>query len=298
MWFKLPVRRSYFFIVLNDMGVLTYFTVGGLLFLLSLPKLYKFLGSHRHHIPKNSRNYHIQEIKALADCHETAAVLTDLIHNDGADSWPPFANHACTTWPEALLPYKEIYLEISSLLPQETPSLDDEVNKIRIADFRSNFRRLLRDRVDLTQVKRLLEASDSGQWDLFPRDTYNAFYCCIAWSRHAYRWATIPVVRVAQLETVVDLPKELAEPWTYLQRHFGCTSQSGNNTSNLVLNFDVKGRYVFKINTGMSRMVLLAEEAFARIFYDVELLVSLTSLVYVARSSAFLIITHEGLILI
>jgi hypothetical protein len=40
--------------------------------------------------------------------------------------------------------------------------------------------------------------------------------------------------------------------------------------SNLVLNFETKGRYIYKINTGMSDLVTTGEEAFARIFYDVE----------------------------
>jgi hypothetical protein len=59
-------------------------------------------------------------------------------------------------------------------------------------------------------------------------------------------------------------------PWVHLQRHFGCPSESGNNTSNLVLNFDAHGHYVYKINTGMATAITNGEEAFARIFYDVE----------------------------
>lgn len=42
--------------------------------------------------------------------------------------------------------------------------------------------------------------------------------------------------------------------------------------SNLVLNFDTEGRHIHKINTGMSPLVVRGEEAFARIFYDVEVL--------------------------
>jgi len=42
--------------------------------------------------------------------------------------------------------------------------------------------------------------------------------------------------------------------------------------SNLVLNFDTRGSYVYKINTGMSQKHLMSKEAFARIFHDVELL--------------------------
>ncbi|KAI1082078.1 hypothetical protein F5B20DRAFT_588167 [Whalleya microplaca] len=241
----------------------------------------KFLTSRRTYESENnhwlagggelSKDQRLQDIEALADRHETAAALATLIHTDGAGSWPPRANHDTSTWPEALRPYKEIYLELAPLIPKETVSLDDEVNTAHILDFRSQFRRLLRN-VDLAKVKQLLEAADAGQWDVFPRDVYNAFYCCIASSRHAYRWATIPVVRVAQLETIVDFPIQLEEPWSYLQRHFGCTSQSGNNMSNLVLNFDISGKHVYKINTGMSESITSGEEAFGRIFYDVEML--------------------------
>ncbi|KAI0381402.1 hypothetical protein F5Y04DRAFT_280934 [Hypomontagnella monticulosa] len=214
----------------------------------------------------------LENIKEIADSHETAAVLAELIRTDGAGSWPPRANHSHSTWPAALRPYREIYLELAPLLPKESPSLDDEVNETLITSFRTRFRKLLHDRVDLDQVQQLLRAADAGRWDVFSRDVYNAFYCCIASSRHAYRWGTIPVVRAAQLEKVVDLPIELEDTWTYLQRHFGCQSQSGNNTSNLVLNFDTNGQHIYKINTGMSDLVTSGEEAFGRIFYDVETL--------------------------
>lgn len=222
---------------------------------------------------ESTRSHLLDNIKSLADSHETAAVLEKLVRTDGAGSWPPRANHTHSNWPAALRPYREIYFELAPLLPKEAPSLEDEINMARITNFRFQFKELLRDRVDLHQVRQLLEAASAGRWDVFPRDVYNAFYCCIASSRHAYRWGTIPVVRTAQLEKVIDLPVELEDTWTYLQRHFGCQSQSGNNTSNLVLNFDTNGEHIYKINTGMSELVLSGEEAFGRIFYDVETLV-------------------------
>ncbi|ORY19134.1 hypothetical protein BCR34DRAFT_609764 [Clohesyomyces aquaticus] len=40
--------------------------------------------------------------------------------------------------------------------------------------------------------------------------------------------------------------------------------------SNLVLNFDPEGTYTYRINTGMPDKVTSDEEAFARIFYNVE----------------------------
>lgn len=90
------------------------------------------------------------------------------------------------------------------------------------------------------------------------------------------RWATIPVVRVAQLEQVVDLPDELLVPWQLLQQHFGCESHSGNVTSNILLNFDDSGAYIFRINPQLSHTIRSTEENFFRIFRDVELHVGAT----------------------
>lgn len=45
------------------------------------------------------------------------------------------------------------------------------------------------------------------------------------------RWATIPVVKVAQAEKIVDFPQELDAPWPFFQRNFGVTADSGNKYS-------------------------------------------------------------------
>ncbi|KFA49966.1 hypothetical protein S40293_10482 [Stachybotrys chartarum IBT 40293] len=222
--------------------------------------------------PKKIKNRKIQEIKALTNCHEVAAKFAELFHTDGAGSWPPNVNHDTTTWPPALRPYRDIYLQMAPLLPQPVACLDDEVNKARVANFRAQYRKLLQDRIDMTEVKALLEAANAGRWDVFPRETYNAFYCCIASARHAYRWATVPVVKVVQLERVLDIPAELDVPWAHMQRNFGCASQSGNNTSCLMINFDNKGEQVYKINTGLEPHVLAAEDTFVRMFHDIEVL--------------------------
>lgn len=217
-----------------------------------------------------SNERHIAKIETLTNIHETAARLAELIRNDGAGSWPPRANHSYSDWPAAFRPYQEVLQEMLRLLAKEKPSLHDQTNVACVTEYRSLYQELLRSKIDLPQVELYLRAADAGQWDVFPRDTYNALYCCVATSRHAYRWATIPVVKIAQLEKVIDIPPELSVPWTYLQRHFGCTSESGNNTSNLILNFDLHGNHVFQINTGLSHSIRSAEETFARIFFEVE----------------------------
>lgn len=81
-------------------------------------------------------------------------------------------------------------------------------------------------------------------------------------------------MKVAQLETAIDLPPVLIETWDALQRHFGCCSQAGNNTSSLILNFDNDGTYVYRINVGLSEKVMSSEEAFSRVFHEIEKTVS------------------------
>ena len=64
-------------------------------------------------------------------------------------------------------------------------------------------------------------------------------------------------------------------PWPYLQRTFGVTAESGNNTANVLHNFNERGERAYKINVGMSDLITSSEEAFFRMFYHIELLVSL-----------------------
>jgi hypothetical protein len=77
-------------------------------------------------------------------------------------------------------------------------------------------------------------------------------------------------VRVAQLETEIDFPPALIETWVALQKHFGCSSEAGNNISSLILNFDMDENYVYRINVGLSEKVMSSEEAFSRVFHEIE----------------------------
>lgn len=86
----------------------------------------------------------------------------------------------------------------------------------------------------------------------------------------AFRWGMVPVVKAAQDEKIVNLPMALVEPWNHLQKYYGCTSQSGNVMSGLILNFNESGRHVFKANCGLSEKIVSAEEQFACIFRDIE----------------------------
>jgi hypothetical protein len=89
----------------------------------------------------------------MKEQHEVAKLLNELVREDGAGSWPPLVNHTLSDWPEPLRTYRHIYLELATLLPQETPSLDNRVNTARVAEFRRRFWILLGDRVDLTEVE-------------------------------------------------------------------------------------------------------------------------------------------------
>jgi hypothetical protein len=136
-------------------------------------------------IDENENVSKYQDLRKLKDEHEVAAVMSRLIDEDGAGAWPPNANH--DSWPMALRPYKEVYLQLIPLLSAAPPSLDDMVNNERRENYRSIMWKLLMDRINIPQVVAIMAAVEAGNWDLFPRDAYNGFYCCVAVCRHAYR---------------------------------------------------------------------------------------------------------------
>jgi hypothetical protein len=127
----------------------------------------------------------IQDLRTLKGRHETASILTELFDRDGAGAWPPKANH--DSYPMALRPYKDIYLELVPLLSAAEPSLDDNVNNERRNKYRSLMRKLLTERINIAQVEEIMAAVEAGNWDVLPRDAYNGFYACVAVCRHAYR---------------------------------------------------------------------------------------------------------------
>ncbi|KAI1128158.1 hypothetical protein F5Y10DRAFT_277653 [Nemania abortiva] len=212
----------------------------------------------------------IQHLRVLAARHEVAAALIAMIDRDGAGDWPPRANHE--SLPKALLPYKSIYMELLPLLCTDTPSSVDSVNIERRKRYRETMSGLLRDRINLDVVVNILEEIQKDNWDTVSRDTLNAFYCCVAVCRHAYRWAVMPVVKVAQLEKEVDLPPELSVPWPYLQRYYGIFSDSGSHTSNVLMNFNPKGERMFSFSNSLSPTIQSAEEGFFRLLYDVDVM--------------------------
>lgn len=209
-------------------------------------------------------------LQALERDHETGRALAQLVQADGAGSWPPRANHE--KMPSAILPFHEIYLEMVPLLSHKTPSLDDAINIEHRDKFRSLMIEKLNTRVNMAAVNELLSAIEAGDWSGCSRDAYNGFYCCIGVLRHSFRWALIPLVKVMQEEKIIDFPSQLDSTWAHLQRHFGVESDSGSNTSNVLCNYNTKGERAYKINIDISEQVTATENAFFRIFYDVEVM--------------------------
>ncbi|KAK5987848.1 hypothetical protein PT974_11982 [Cladobotryum mycophilum] len=186
---------------------------------------------------------HLDVLRSLRHEHEIASVLLHLIEKDGAGSWPPLACH--DSMPAPLQSYQAIYHEMSASLSTASPSLHDGYNCKRIDHFRSLMRKLLRERVSVRDVEDMMISAESDNWTILGRGQCNAFYCSIAVLRHAYRWATIPVVRVAQDERVIDFP----ESWKFLGNTF-------------------KGFLV--INVGLSEKISSTEQSFFSMFYEVE----------------------------
>lgn len=143
-------------------------------------------------IDENENVSKYQALRNLRDRHEVAAVMSKLVDEDGAGAWPPNANH--DSWPMALRPYKEVYFQLISLLSAAPPSLDDDVNNERREKYRSIMRKLLMEKINIPQVVAIMAAVEAGNWDLFPRDAYNGFYCCVAVCRHAYRYEFFKLV--------------------------------------------------------------------------------------------------------
>lgn len=129
-----------------------------------------------------------QRVRAWSNRNETASLLIDLIDKDGAGAWPPRANHDYNTWPAPLRGYSVVYHNLEHLLSTDSPSLDEQVNRSRIDSFRTEFQKQLRDNVHLDQVRSWLRIVEAENWDVLPRDTLNAFWCCVAMCRHAYRY--------------------------------------------------------------------------------------------------------------
>ena len=124
-------------------------------------------------------------LKSQKGQSEAVDVLLNLVEQDGAGQWPPLVVY--DDWPSALQPYKDIYHEIVPQLSSSSPLLDDEILMARRESFRSQMRELLKQRINLLEVERLLNAAEAGNWTNLRREQLNGVYCAVAVLRHAYR---------------------------------------------------------------------------------------------------------------
>ncbi len=154
-----------------------------------------------------------KEIRALAQLHESAQALWDMIRHGGGSAWPPKANHNHEDWPTALRGYKLVYLELAALLPVATASLDETTNRMAIGKFRDCFRDKLRQHIDFRAVLDLLHKAENSKGTI-SSETHNAFYSCIAWCRHAYR-------------CVLELAESVGSPLTLLRQMGHCPDCQG-----------------------------------------------------------------------
>lgn len=130
-------------------------------------------------------NY-VAQIKTMPNNHETVKALQDMINIDGAGDWAPKASHR-DSWPAALHPYHDIYLELSSLLPVDQICVDDAINQSRRIEYRTRLQKLLRERVNLEAVESIMSTAEDTEHSLLSADSWNGFFACIGFLRHAFR---------------------------------------------------------------------------------------------------------------
>ncbi|CEJ88242.1 hypothetical protein VHEMI04656 [[Torrubiella] hemipterigena] len=212
-------------------------------------------------------NTDIGSLLPLTIHHEFAKAYIRLVNEDGAGSWPPAANF--DFWPPAIQPYQDIYTQYTSSLTVSEASLYDDVNEGNRHKFRTDMQKLLQEHINLDSVRQALELDSSKP--SVSRDQINAFHGTLAYLRHVYRWASNPIVRVAQLETTIDMPPELDIPWKGLQNLAGFYAESGNHTTNVLLSFDSSGRRRLRTTSGVDKPIMTTEDNFFSLFYNYEL---------------------------
>ena len=245
-----------------------------------------------------SRSFYLQpanedNIDADAHEHEVSSLLNDLITISGAGSWPPRATFG-DEWPAPLRPYHHIYKEMSaSLCVEESElSLDDEVNSTRIQHFRFRMHDALTE-IDLNAVLAILEATEDPAQShdkntlILTTESYNGFFACIVFLRHAFRyvivfmvvrpvtdrllrWGVIPSVRVAQDEKLIHFPPHIDKPWPFIQRHFGIKTLGGCNTAFFLCNYDSQEEQMYQATCDMPLQYQMTEHYFSLVLWDVE----------------------------
>ncbi|KAF9460864.1 hypothetical protein BDZ94DRAFT_1311076 [Collybia nuda] len=158
-------------------------------------------------------------------------------------SWPPEPTFK-SSWPAPLQGYEATYEIIAPLLPVLISLSDDTQNREAIEGMRSRIAGLLSGSlayrsfsgaeacpIDLEAVSDILHQGQDGFWSGHTKEsTRNALlgFCgCVSFLRHSFRWGISPIVREAQMDTIVVMPPQLEVPWKILQKCFGYTSPGG-----------------------------------------------------------------------
>ncbi|KAJ5881206.1 uncharacterized protein N7473_012259 [Penicillium subrubescens] len=117
----------------------------------------------------------------------------------------------------------------------------------------------------MANVQAVLSKSESG-------DSSVRFFQVFKGIAHTTcRWGTIPVVKVAQLDKIINFPTELDLPWGFIRQRYGITSLGGNLISNFHCNMDhARGKVAYAINESMPEPIPSAEYYFTYAFTEPE----------------------------
>ncbi|KAJ5088342.1 hypothetical protein N7456_011958, partial [Penicillium angulare] len=205
------------------------------------------------------QNQYLSLIKNLKPQHASVHKLQYMIHKDGAGSWPPRGSYR-DSWPSELQPYHDIFVKLAPLVPVLDPSMDPSINAMRRDEYRQRVQKLLEQRLDVAKVTSLLSTAMIKEYSVMTNEAFNGFYACISALRHAYRWATVPVVKIVQEEKIVKFPVELDIPWDFICQRYGIESGGGNTMSNFHCNLDMENKRVtYAINGSLPEPIPSAE---------------------------------------
>ncbi|KAJ6556153.1 hypothetical protein B0H19DRAFT_1293126 [Mycena capillaripes] len=214
-----------------------------------------------------------------------ARTLDNLVKKSGG-SWPPSPTFA-SSWPAPLRVYQAAYEIVAPLFPVLESSVCETENRQTIDAMRARIRGLLSGdssytasplcAVDLKSVATILADAEAGGWSGYEDQSMQSamlgFCACVCFLRLAYRWGVSPVVREAQIETSLNFPRELDEPWLHLQRYFGFTSPGGGLSSCLYFNtrgVDTNFKPFYSSVHGMPELHQKTADWDARLFLETE----------------------------
>ncbi|KAJ7512671.1 hypothetical protein B0H11DRAFT_1625495, partial [Mycena galericulata] len=201
--------------------------------------------------------------------HRALDCLRDLVKLGGGGTWPPTVTYS-ESWPVPLRAYDAVFRAVESCLPVEESSLDEVRNHQIIDSFRANLRFELTRCIEMKEVEPTLERWRSDESDCHTQSAWLGFFACISFLRHSYRWGVTPIVKEAQTEIIVELPRELDIAWTALQQKFGITSPSGCITSICYSNLVADSHLEYSVTVGLPQLHRSTEFWNTKLVVDME----------------------------